>query len=208
MRKLRNIVIQHLQGSWWVYIFLGICFLAGIIFGFLGVNILDEQQTTTLRQFMDEGFSQLAGDMNYIGTTQQAAVKNFANLGKIFLLGLTVIGFPLILVIIFTRGFVLGFTVCFLIREKAIWGGLIALLAILPPNLLSLPAYILAAAAAINFSLYLIRSKNTPILNYALSYLLLMIVLFIVMLGAVLIEGYLSPLFIQLLGVIIESVPV
>jgi stage II sporulation protein M len=135
-----------------------------------------------------------------MATTQQAISKNLVNLGKIFLLGLTVIGFPLILVIIFTRGFVLGFTVFFLIKEKALWGALITLLAVFPPNILSLPAYILAAAAAINFSLYLIRTKNTPISNYALSYVLLMIVLAVMMLGAALIEGYLSPLFIQFLS--------
>jgi stage II sporulation protein M len=126
-----------------------------------------------------------------MATTQQAISKNLVNLGKIFLLGLTVIGFPLILVIIFTRGFVLGFTVFFLIKEKALWGALIALLAVFPPNFLSLPAYILAA---------LLRTKTTPIANYALSYLLLMITLAVLMLGAALIEGYLSPLFIQLLS--------
>ncbi|PKM89029.1 MAG: stage II sporulation protein M [Firmicutes bacterium HGW-Firmicutes-12] len=200
MKRLQNRVIQHLQGSWWVYIFLGICFTAGIIFGALGVNIMDDQQTSSLRQFLDEGFSQFEYNLNFMATTQQAISKNLVNLGKIFLLGLTVIGFPLILVIIFTRGFVLGFTVFFLIKEKALWGALIALLAVFPPNFLSLPAYILAAAAAINFSLYLLRTKTTPIANYALSYLLLMITLAVLMLGAALIEGYLSPLFIQLLS--------
>ncbi|MDX9871898.1 MAG: stage II sporulation protein M [Clostridia bacterium] len=200
MRGFRNRIIQHLQGSWWVYIILGLCFIAGIVFGSLGVNILDEQQTTALRDFLDEGFAQFDGDMNFVTTTQQAVSKNLVNLSKIFLLGLTVIGFPLILMIIFTRGFVLGFTVVFLIQQKGLWGALIALLAIFPPNLLSLPAYILAAAAAINFSLFLIRAKNTSLANYALSYLFLMIMLGFLMLAAALIEGYLSPFFIQLLS--------
>lgn len=200
MRSFRNRIIQHLQGNWWVYIILGLCFIAGLVFGSLGVNILDAEQTAALSDFVDEGFAQFDGSMNFVATTQQALSKNLVNLGKIFLLGLTVIGFPLILMIIFTRGFVLGFTVVFLIQQKGLWGALIALLAIFPPNLLSLPAYILAAAAAINFSLFLIKAKNTTLANYALSYLILMIVLGLIMLAAALIEGYLSPFFIQLLS--------
>lgn len=200
MRGFRGRIIEHLQGKWWVYVFLGICFIAGIVFGSLGVSVMDDQQTSSLREFLDEGFSQFDGNLNLMLTTQQAIFKNFLNIGKIFVLGLTVIGFPIILVIIFTRGFVLGFTVVFLIQEKALRGALIALLAVVPPNLLSLPAYILAAAAAINFSLYLVSGKSTAISSYALGYLLLMVALCVLLLGAALIEGYLSPLFIQLLS--------
>jgi len=204
MTKIKQKIIQHLYGSWWVYLFVCVCFVAGIIFGSLGVNILDEKQISSLTAFLDRGFSQFDDSLDLALTTRQAVVKNFYNLGKIFALGLTVIGFPLILAIVFTRGFALGFTVAFLIKEKTLQGWLLALLVVLPPNLLSLPAYILSAVTAINFSLYLIRGRDSvrgvPITQYFMGYLLVMLGLAVLMLGAALIEGYISPLAIRLLN--------
>ena len=99
------------------------------------------------------------------------------------------------LIIIFTRGFVLGFTIEFLLQEKAWRGGVMALLAVLPPNLLSLPAYLLGAVIAINFSLYLIRGHGQRSIKMSqcfMEYLLAMFCLGILMLGSALIEGYFS----------------
>lgn len=204
MRKLKSRVIQHLQVSWWVYLFVGVCFVAGLIFGSFGVSGLDDRQASSLGQFLEEGLSQFEGSLNLTLTARQAIIKNLANLGKIFVLGLTVIGFPFIMVIVFNRGFVLGFTVAFLIKEKTFTGGLIALLAVLPPSFLTLPAYILAAVTAINFSLFLARgrdaTKNASTSQYFVGYLLVMLGLSLLMLGGAIIEGYLSPFFIQLLS--------
>lgn len=203
MTKVKQRIFRHLYTSWWVYVFVGVCFIAGIIFGSLGVNVLDEQQTSSLTEFLEEGFSRFDNDLNLMLTTKQAVIKNLYNLGKIFVLGLTVIGFPLILAIVFTRGFALGFTMTFLIQEKTLRGWLLALFAVIPPNLVSLPAYFLGAVTAINFSIYLVRGRNNPkgppISQYFLSYLVVMMGLSVLMLGAALIEGYLSPLVIKLL---------
>jgi stage II sporulation protein M len=204
LEKLKSRFIQHLRASWWVYLFLSACFMAGLVFGSLGVNALDEKQASSLREFMDKGLSRFAGSLDFSIATKQAGYKNFYNLGKIFVLGLTVVGFPFILAIIFTRGFVLGFTIVFLVREKSLQGLLLALLVIIPPNLLSLPAYILGSVAAINFSLYLLRGRSdhraVSFTHYFAGYLLVMAGLSLLMLSAAFIEGYLSPLFIQLLS--------
>lgn len=202
MNKLRFRMREHLQSSWWVYLFVALCFLAGVIFGSLGVNSLNGEQHSALSEFVNKGLAGYAEELDFTTTTRQALFKNLYNLAKIFGLGLTVIGLPLILAIIFTRGFVLSFTVVFLIHDKAWRGGLMALLTILPPNLLSLPAYILAAVMAINFSLYLLRGgdqRSVSLPQYFLGYLVISLVLGLFMVGAALIEGYFSPLFIKLL---------
>lgn len=204
MGKIRNRARQHLQSNWWVYLLVGLCFVAGIVFGSLGVNVLDEQQASALGKFVDQGLASFDDTLNYNRTTHQAMIKYLSSLGKIFVLGLTVIGFPLILVIVFTRGFVLGFTVVFLIQVQGIKGGGLSLLAILPPNLLSLPAYLLGAVAAINFSVYLLKGRDSArtatLGQYILGYVLVMGGLSLLMVGAAFIEGYLSPVMIQLLG--------
>lgn len=202
MERIRIKIIRHIYASWWIYLLVGSCFLAGVFFGFLGMNSLEESQTSFLRKLFEDGLVQFGEDFNFSVSARQAVMKNIFNLGKIFILGLTIIGLPLILIIIFTRGFVLGFTIEFLLQEKAWEGGVLTFMAILPPNLLSLPAYILGAVTAINFSLYLIRGqsqRNIKISQYLAEYFLVMIGLCILMFGAALIEGYFSPVFIRLL---------
>lgn len=54
----------------------------------------------------------------------------------LWFLGLTVIGFPLILAFVWFRGFSLGFTVSFLLHDRAGAGILITIMSILPQNLL------------------------------------------------------------------------
>ena len=162
---------------------------------------LEQNQTSSLSKLFEEGLVHFEKNFNFSTSARQAVLKNTVNLSKIFLMGLTIIGLPLVLVIIFTRGFVLGFTIEFLLQEKAWRGGLLALLTVLPPNLLSVPAYILGAVMAINFSLYLIKGSGQRKIKMSqcfLEYLLIMLSLAVLMLGSALIEGYFSPIFIKL----------
>jgi stage II sporulation protein M len=191
---------EHLQSNWWVYLFVSLCFLIGVVFGATGVKSLNQDQQTALLEFVNQGLSGLAGDYDPSVTASQALFKNIYNLLKILVLGLTVIGFPVILAIIFTRGFVLGFTVAFMIQEKAFQGVLLALLTIVPPNLIALPAYFLSAVMAINFSLYLVRGsgqRSVPLSQYFLGYLAVSLLLGLLMTGAAIIEGYFSPFMIR-----------
>lgn len=207
MNKFKHRIAQHFYASWWIYLFVALCFLAGVIFGSLGVNALDDQQAVALKEYVEKGLAQYGDDLNFSLTVRQAMFKNLYNLGKIFVFGLTIIGLPLVLLIIFTRGFALGFTIVFLIQEKAWRGGILAMLAIIPPNLLSLPAYFLAAVTAINFSLYLLKGNKgpnpLPLSQYLLGYLLVNAGLTLLMAGSALIEGYLSPVFMSLFASLI-----
>jgi|BioPla2DNA2_1021312.scaffolds.fasta_scaffold00020_85 stage II sporulation protein M len=201
VERIKLMIIRHFYVSWWVYLLVGSCFIVGLFFGFLGMSSLEQNQTSSLRQLFEEALMDFEENFNFSVSARQALVKNILNLGKIFLMGLTIIGLPLVLIIIFTRGFVLGFTIEFLLQEKAWRGGVMALLAVLPPNLLSLPAYLLGAVIAINFSLYLIRGHGQRSIKMSqcfMEYLLAMFCLGILMLGSALIEGYFSPIFIKL----------
>ena len=202
MERIKLMIIRHFYVSWWVYLLVGSCFIVGLFLGFLGMSTLEQSQTSSLKQLFEEALVHFEQNLNFSVSARQALLNNILNLGKIFLMGLTIIGLPLVLIVIFTRGFVLGFTIKFLLQEKAWRGGLLALMAVLPPNLLSLPAYLLGAVIAINFSLYLIRGhghRNIKMSQCFLEYFFAMFCLGILMLGSALIEGYLSPIFIRLI---------
>jgi len=76
----------------------------------------------------------------------------------LWLLGLSVIGAPLIAAVIFLRGFTLGFVFGFLIDDLGIRGAALALAALLPQNLVSIPGVLLCAVGAIGFSAEIVRT--------------------------------------------------
>ncbi|SHH30972.1 stage II sporulation protein M [Thermosyntropha lipolytica DSM 11003] len=114
----------------------------------------------------------------------------------VWFLGLTVIGFPLILAAVFWRGFALGFTTSFLIREKAGTGVVIALLSVLPQNLVYMPVFILWAVIALNFSFYILagnKRNSLPLFKGLIIYTLMFLgILLFIALGAF-IEAYFVP---------------
>ena len=199
MEKIKYKLRKHFYASWRIYLLVGLSFLLGLCFGFWGMSALGEKQTVSLNKLFEEGVKYLEVNSNFTTLARQAVVRNLINWSKFFLLGLTVIGLPFILIFIFTRGFVLGFTLKFLLQEQAWRGGVVALLAVLPPNLLSLPAYFCGAVVAVNFSIYLSKGTASTKMSQCLGeYLFIMFCLMGLLLGSALIEGYFSPIFIKL----------
>lgn len=174
----------------------------GIIFGALGVKALAPEQLSNLNKYIDTGFQDITIQFDSQTTAKSAIWRNLMTIFKIWFLGLTVIGLPLILVIIFTRGFVLGFTVSFFL-EKGFWQGLgIILLTIFPQNILNIPAILIAGASATSFSLYLLnrRSEQSTISSYFIRYSLIMLIVAFVMVIAGLVEGYVTPIALKVMN--------
>src|SRR5690625_5989422 len=77
----------------------------------------------------------------------------------LFILGLTIIGLPIIWVLIFIKGLVVGFSVGFIVNQLGLNGLLIATLSIAPQNIIIIPVYIIAASLSMIFSLGLLYKK-------------------------------------------------
>ena len=77
----------------------------------------------------------------------------------IWILGLTIIGAPLIYLIVFTRGFILGFTVSFIIGVKGTVGIALVLTTVFVPTIFAVPLLLLGAGLATIFSFLLLRGK-------------------------------------------------
>jgi stage II sporulation protein M len=186
-----------------IYIFMILFLVMGIIFGALGIKALAPEQLANLNKYIDNGFQNIGNQVDYQATAKQAIWRNISTVFKIWFLGLTVIGFPLILVIIFTKGFVLGFTVGFFLEKKTLAGIGIILLSIFPQNLLHLPAIIIAGSSATAFSIYLLkgRGERVALSSFFLRYSLIMFIITCVMVIAGLVEGYVIPVTLKLINV-------
>lgn len=200
--KLTLRLKQHVSENRWQYLLIVVIFLAGIIIGDYKSGGLNDGVKNHLLGLID---NYLNGGADAELNKQAILLNSFLNQAKsvvaIWFLGLTIIGMPLILAIVFLKGFSLGFTVCFLVKEKAMSGILISILSILPQNLIYIPLLIIWSVVGINFSVYITRSRSgigIPLGRGFISYTLLMLISLMIVLVGALIEAYLSPLFLSL----------
>lgn len=192
---LKPRIKQHFKENRIQYALVTLLFVAGIFLGSLKVGGLEDPIKNHLSSLVD-------GYLNGNGTSVGQNIFAGAFLNQVrfmlacWLLGLTVIGIPLILAVVFVRGFSLGFTVFFLLQQKAGFGIILSLLSLLPQNLIYVPILLMAAVVAVNFSLYIVRARHyssTPLGIGLMGYTLLMLVLTILVALGAFLEAYLVP---------------
>jgi len=149
---------EHIRQYWVIYLTLSSVYLAGVVFGAVGVSALGVSETTQLGKFLDTLLKSQPKtlDPTFLG---QLARDMFIMMAGIWILGLTIIGAPLIYLIVFTRGFILGFTVSFIIGVKGTLGLVLILTTVLIPTLFAVPLLLLGAGLATIFSFLLLRGK-------------------------------------------------
>jgi len=134
--------------------------LAGVVFGVIGVTALGQTKFQELADFFNNLLIQQPQTID-VAFIKQLARDYFIMMAGIWVLGLTVIGTPLVYLIIFTRGFILGFTIAFIINLKKMLGvGLVIFTAVLP-SILAIPCLLLAAGLATIFSFLLLRGRSS-----------------------------------------------
>ncbi|MCO1600007.1 MULTISPECIES: stage II sporulation protein M [Desulfosporosinus] len=149
---------EHIRQYWVIYLTLSSVYLAGVVFGGVGVNALGVSETSQLVNFLDTLLKNqpTAFEPAFLG---QLARDMFIMMAGIWILGLTIIGAPLIYLIVFTRGFILGFTISFIIGAKGTLGIALVLTTVFVPTIFAVPLLLLGAGLATIFSFLLLRGK-------------------------------------------------
>lgn len=189
------------------YFFVTLIFVIGVVVGALAIRTLPDEQKTELISYLHIFFTGLTQETenNISGTAIITSVmfNNAKTIALMWILGFTIVGIPFVLFILFTRGFIIGFTVGFLVNEYVMRGLLFAVASVLPHNLFAIPAILVMGVSATKFSLLLVRRKTYGKVNLwyeALRYSVLCMVMLVVMLVAALLEVYISPVFMKLVA--------
>ncbi|MDN4594120.1 stage II sporulation protein M [Polycladomyces subterraneus] len=192
-------VQQHIQSLLSLYIFVTVLFVMGVVFGAIIVNTLSDSQKQDLLHYMGYFFQGL--NQNSIAEPriafQHAMGDHLKTLGLMWILGLSIVGLPLILILVFLKGLGIGFTVGFLVNQLS-WKGLwFAMVAVLPHNLLVVPVMIFVAVSGLQFSLLLVKNRliqrRGTIYPQFLSYSVSVTAMAIVLVIASFFEAYVSP---------------
>lgn len=197
---------DYLRKHLLTYTIVIIMLLMGVIFGALAAKILPDSQKSQLAEDLII-FFRAFGDTPQVSAVLASRQGFFSNLKTVFigwLLGLSVIGAPGIGILIFLRGFIIGFTVGFLVLQMAAKGVLLAVISVLPQNIFIIPALVLACESSLAFAGAVVedrlRSTRVPLFpRFLLS--CITIIGATALLGiASIIEGFVTPVFIELVS--------
>ncbi len=203
---LRQNIVEYFKANIVAYFFMILIFIIGIVMGALAVKVLPDSQKNELTGYLYGYFQKLIQGSYYAVDSKVMFGTVFLNyikiIGIIWLLGFTIIGIPFVIFIIFTRGFVIGFTVGFLINEYVFKGLMFALASVMPHNFFAIPAVITSGVLATTFSLMLLRRKTKiNLISQSIAYTVLCFSMLIVTLVAAITEVYIAPVFMRWVAV-------
>jgi len=175
-------------------------FAAGLAAGALAVDRVDP-----------EGRAALAGEVEALfrsagsrPASPPAEVLRFAlseyilkHLALIGALGLSIAGAPGVLAVVFLRGFSLGFAAAFLAEAGWLVGAVLAVVALLPQNVLAVPATLAAGVAALSFAGAAVRAlsgrRDVSVFRHLAGFVLILAASGAALVAAAFVEAYVSP---------------
>jgi stage II sporulation protein M len=194
-RSLQFYLKEHLS----LYVFVGVIFITGVVFGAVMVGALSPEQKQEIMRYLSNFFSSV--EQGAFSDAKSSFQQSFALHIKwiliIWVLGMSVIGLPLILILDFLKGVLIGFSVAYLVGQFS-WNGLwFALVSVAPQNLIEIPTLLLCSVTAMAFSIHLVKQrfmtrKGTfyePFMRYSATVLLSVTLLA----GVAMFEAYVSP---------------
>ncbi|MFS0781100.1 stage II sporulation protein M [Bacillus sp. 1P06AnD] len=195
---------NHIREHSSLYVFIIILFLMGIICGAIIVNSLSINQKEDLLYYLTRFFGQVK-DGNITASYHMfkgSISHNIQYMALIWILGISIIGIPLILILLFIKGVVIGFTVGFLVNSMG-WGGFrIAFVSVLPQNIILVPLTIFITVLSLSLSIKIIqrifnRQARIPLKPILFKYVASLIVCILFISCAGMIEAYVSPAFMK-----------
>ncbi|WP_106497336.1 stage II sporulation protein M [Lentibacillus sp. Marseille-P4043] len=199
MYQKRTLAVNHVKEHATIYLFMTILFLTGVIFGAIIVNSMGVVQKLDLFFYLERFFGQITGKQSIenMDIFKESFFYHMKYLLLLFVLGLSVIGLPIVWILLFLKGLVVGFSVGFIVNQLGFKGLALAALAIAPQNILIIPVYIVAGSLSMIFSLTLLSKLFTnklsrPILQPFGKYITIFSLLLIVSVVAAGMEAFVS----------------
>jgi stage II sporulation protein M len=199
-RMYQNIAASYFREHSSIFVFVVILFLMGVIFGAIVVNSMSFSQKQDLLNYLSQFFGEVSdGKMAESNDLfLQSFFHNSKFIGLMWLLGISIIGLPIILILLFIKGMVVGFTVGFLVNQMSWKGFFLAFVSILPQNLIIIPVFIIMAVMSMSFSLLMIKKQfmkkyGQAIMPLFKRYILSFIIAVLCISIASGIEAFLSP---------------
>ncbi len=176
--KLINLIMNDLKKDKSIYLSLLIALIISFIFGMFFITILSSTDKVTLKEYITNFFTSIK--QGKIISLYKTLINN--NLGILItsILAFSVVLFPLVIVIIFYKGFTLAFTITSLIYTFKIKGIILAIVYVFPSLIFNLVFYFIMCYYSFKLSLILfnkvINKDATNINKFLKKYLVIILV--------------------------------
>ncbi|WP_125152276.1 stage II sporulation protein M [Clostridium rectalis] len=190
---------DHIRLNFWLYVISLIFIFTGVVLGIYSVKYMPSVNKNDLLSYLNSfGEYLTTKDLDYRFILIQSIKSNIPFIVVIWFLGMTMIGIPIILIIDLIKGYTLGFTISFVISSVGIKGFNMAMLGVIPQNIIYVPCIIFSSVLAMEFSLNFLRERinnklSSGLLVKVMSYSVSFLVIFFAMFFGFVIEAYITP---------------
>lgn len=189
---------EYLHENKWFYLISLLFLFTGIVIGIYVILYMGD----TYKQDISSYFLNFADQFNSIDINKEKILlgglkSNLIMIGAIIILGIIIVGVPIIFIINIIKGFTIGFSTGVIINSMGLKGGLIILASIVPQNLLYVSAIIITSVFSCEMALNRLKSrlnKNSYGNKQCLSnYIPLCICVGVMLILGAIIEAYFIP---------------
>ena len=200
MNKIINKAKTSITNQKKKYLFLTTILLIGMISGILFIFFISKSDKSLVKEELTLFFANInSNKINYLNSFINSFVSNLLYLIFIWILGISIIGIPIIIFLLFFKGFIFGFSFSSIIYQFGIKGIPLAISYQIPHYLINLVLILLISFYAINFSVKLFKMlffKESCNLNmYFKKYNKIFIITIIGIIITSLIEVFIAPVF-------------
>ena len=209
MKKIMDKFFKTLKINKRIFIFLLVIIVLGIISGAIFSVIISNDDKAMVADYLNNFFNKLnSNTLNYKNSFLNCFVFTVIFDFIIWLLGISVIGFFVILMMVFLKSFVIGFSVSSLIINFKLKGILYSIIYIFPHQIINFLILILISSCALIISFKLIsciNKKNTlSFKNIINKYILTLVFSIVVLIFTCLYETYMMPFIMKLVYVLLN----
>ena len=203
LKKVKNKVTNKLAEQKKIYIFLIIVMTISLILGIIYAIILNKSDHNLVTISLDSFFTSIKNnDIDYKSALINSLVGNISFVTFIFLLGISIIGIPLIIFSLASSAFIFGFSLSSIIYTYHFNGILKAITYLFPHQLITLLMSLFLGFYALYFGIklfkYLFRGIDINLRSSMKRYLQVYVTVLLIFIGCSFIEVFLSPVLIKL----------
>ena len=203
LNKVKNKVNDKLKEQKNIYLLIIMIMILGLIAGIIYAIILNKSDHRIITTSLDSFFTSIKNnDIDYKNALINSLTGNILSTTFIFLLGISIIGIPIIMISLFFQTFILGFSISSIIYTYHLNGILKALTYTLPHQLITILMSLFLGFYALYFGIklfkYLFRGKDINLRHSMKRYLQVYLTVLIINTACSFIEVFLSPALMKL----------
>ncbi|HIT37676.1 MAG TPA: stage II sporulation protein M [Candidatus Onthousia faecipullorum] len=203
LKKVKTKVTDKLREQKKIYIFLIIVMIIGMLLGIIYAIILNKSDHALVTTSLDSFFTSIKNnDIDYKSALINSLIGNISFVTFIFLLGISIIGIPIIIFSLATSSFIFGFSLSSIIYTYHLNGILKAITYLFPHQLITLLMSLFLGFYALYFGIklfkYLFRGVDINLRSSMKRYIQVYVTVLLIFIGCSFIEVFISPALIKL----------